>query len=49
MPNRTTQDYEGPLVAPQLQAALDAALQDDKELNFDASWGESNASSDFVQ
>ena len=37
MPNRTTQDNEGPLVAPHLQAALDAALQDNKELTFDVS------------
>ena len=37
MPNRTTRDYEGPLVAPRVQAALEAALQDEKELTFDAS------------
>ena len=27
MPNRTTRDYEGPTVAPRIQAALDAALK----------------------
>lgn len=27
MPNRTTRDYEGPAVAPRVQAAIDAALQ----------------------
>ena len=27
MPNRTTRDYEGPSVAPRVQAAIDAALQ----------------------
>ncbi|KAL5471016.1 hypothetical protein EMCRGX_G029088 [Ephydatia muelleri] len=36
LPNRTTRDYEGPVIAPQLQAALDAALEDDEELTIDA-------------
>ncbi|XP_064381919.1 kinesin-like protein KIF3B [Halichondria panicea] len=36
MPNRTTRDYEGPLVAPSLQAALDAAMQEEEEMVFDA-------------
>lgn len=36
MPNRTTRDYEGPLVAPTLQEALDAALQDEEETVVDA-------------
>ena len=36
MPNRTTRDYEGPTVAPRVQAALDAALQDEDELAIDA-------------
>ena len=35
MPNRTTQDYEGPSVAPQVQAALDAALQDEEDIDVD--------------
>ena len=32
MPNRTTRDYEGPLMAPTLQDALDAALQEEEEM-----------------
>lgn len=36
MPTRTTRDYEGPLVAPKVQAALDAALQEESELQLDA-------------
>lgn len=35
MPNRTTRDYEGPTVAPRVQAALDAALQDEDDLDID--------------
>jgi len=31
MPNWTMCDYEGPFVAPRVQAALDAALKDRKE------------------
>lgn len=38
MPNRTTRDYEGPTVAPGIQAALDAALQDEEDINI----GEAN-------
>lgn len=34
MPNRTTRDYEGPTVAPGIQAALDAALQDEEDINI---------------
>jgi len=37
MPSRTTRDYEGPTVAPRIQAALDAALQDEDDLTLDAS------------
>lgn len=37
MPTRTTRDYEGPTVAPRIQAALDAALQDEDDLILDAS------------
>ncbi len=37
MPNRTTRDYEGPLVAPRVQAALDVALQQEEEITVDAS------------
>ena len=35
MPNRTTRDYEGPSIAPQFQAALDAALQDEDDIDVD--------------
>lgn len=35
MPNRTTRDYEGPTVAPRVQAALDAALQDEEDLDLE--------------
>ncbi|XP_078494760.1 kinesin family member 3B [Ciona intestinalis] len=37
MPTRTTQDYEGPTIAPKVQAALDAALQEEGDLQLDAS------------
>lgn len=37
MPTRTTRDYEGPLVAPKVQAALNAALQEESDLHLDAS------------
>ncbi|XP_052801351.1 kinesin-II 95 kDa subunit-like [Mya arenaria] len=37
MPNRTTRDYDGPQVAPRIQAALDAALQDEADLELDGS------------
>ena len=36
MPNRTTRDYEGPAVAPKIQAALDAALMDEDDIDLDA-------------
>lgn len=35
MPNRTTRDYDGPQVAPRIQAALDAALQDEADIELD--------------
>lgn len=35
MPNRTTRDYDGPQVAPRIQAALDAALQDEADIDLD--------------
>ena len=35
MPSRTTRDYEGPAVAPKIQAALDAALQDEEDIDVD--------------
>ncbi|XP_029470587.1 kinesin-like protein KIF3B isoform X3 [Rhinatrema bivittatum] len=43
MPSRTTRDYEGPAVAPKVQAALDAALQDEDDIQVDASTFESMA------
>ncbi|XP_071954651.1 kinesin-II 95 kDa subunit-like [Antedon mediterranea] len=39
MPNRTTRDYEGPTVAPRVQAALDAALKDEEDIDIDISIG----------
>ncbi|OBS70147.1 hypothetical protein A6R68_01313 [Neotoma lepida] len=41
MPSRTTRDYEGPAISPKVQAALDAALQDEDEIQVDASSFES--------
>ena len=35
MPNRTTRDYEGPSVAPKIQAVLDAALEDEGDIDID--------------
>ncbi|KAM4650077.1 kinesin-like protein KIF3B isoform 1-T1 [Amazona ochrocephala] len=43
MPNRTTRDYEGPAIAPKVQAALEAALQDEDEIQVDASTFESTS------
>ncbi|XP_028905217.1 kinesin-like protein KIF3B [Ornithorhynchus anatinus] len=37
MPSRTTRDYEGPTVSPKVQAALEAALQEEGEIQVDAS------------
>ena len=37
MPNRTTRDYEGPTLAPHLQAALDTALKDEEDIEVDDS------------
>uniref|UniRef100_A0A0B7ATH0 Kinesin-like protein n=1 Tax=Arion vulgaris TaxID=1028688 RepID=A0A0B7ATH0_9EUPU len=45
MPNRTTRDYEGPAVAPRVQAALDAALQDEDDIDIDGSMFSSRSSS----
>ena len=36
MPNRTTRDYVGPQSVPPVQAALDAALQEEEDMTFDA-------------
>lgn len=37
MPNRTTRDYDAPVVAPHLQAALVDALREEDDVNIDAS------------
>ncbi|CAH1786360.1 unnamed protein product [Owenia fusiformis] len=37
MPNRTTRDYEGPAVAPRVQAALDTALMEEEDIDVDGS------------
>ena len=42
MPGRTTREWEGPTVAPRVQAALDAALQeedDDADLELGGTTG----------
>ncbi|NXH47308.1 KIF3B protein, partial [Dicaeum eximium] len=41
-PSRTTRNYEGPTIAPKVQAALEAALQDEDEIQVDASTFESS-------
>ncbi|XP_041433618.1 kinesin family member 3B S homeolog isoform X2 [Xenopus laevis] len=43
MPSRTTRDYEGPAIAPKVQAALEAALQDEDDIQVDASTFDSTA------
>lgn len=37
MPNQTTRDYEGPAIAPHIQAALDVALRDEEDISIDSS------------
>ncbi|TGZ36834.1 hypothetical protein CRM22_011386 [Opisthorchis felineus] len=37
LPSRTTRDYEPPQLAPQVVAALEAALQDEEDLELDGS------------
>ena len=36
LPNRTTRDYKGPTMLSTMQAALDAAFQEEEEMIFDA-------------
>eukprot|EP01135_Chromosphaera_perkinsii_P006664 Nk52_evm66s554 gene=Nk52_evmTU66s554 len=43
MPDRTTLDYEGPSIAPRVQAALDAALADEEDLYLEANNGGASA------
>lgn len=38
MPNRTTRDYDLPQVAPRIQAALDAALQDEEDIDIEGGY-----------
>jgi len=37
LPERTTREYEEPLIAPNVAAALEAALRDEDEIQVDAS------------
>jgi hypothetical protein len=37
LPERTTRDYEEPAIAPNVAAALEAALRDEDEIQVDAS------------
>lgn len=37
MPTRTTRDYEGPSIAPKIQAVIDAALEDEGDIDIDDS------------
>ena len=36
MPTRTTSEYEGPMLAPTVQAVLDRVLEDEEEITVDA-------------
>jgi kinesin family protein 3/17 len=35
-PSRTTRDYEGPIVSPIIQAAIDHAMKDEDTIELDA-------------
>lgn len=37
LPTRTTKDYEGPVIAPKVAAALEDALREEDEIQVDAS------------
>lgn len=37
-PTRTTRDYEGPVVSPMIQAAIENAMKDEEHLELDAKW-----------
>ncbi|NWT54793.1 KIF3B protein, partial [Erythrocercus mccallii] len=43
MPSRTTRNYESPAIAPKVQAALEAALQEEDDIQVDASNFESTS------
>ena len=49
MPDRTTLDYEGPSIAPRVQAALDAALADEEDLYLEANDGSRNSKQSRVK
>ncbi len=34
-PSRTTRDYEGPMVSPMIQAAIDKAMKDEEHIELD--------------
>jgi kinesin family protein 3/17 len=53
LPNRTTRDYEGPSIAPRIQAVLDAAMEDEGDIEIDDSQfgdskGKCNKGSNFM-
>ncbi len=35
-PSRTTRDYEGPMVSPMIQAAIENAMKDEEHIELDA-------------
>ncbi|NWR07127.1 KIF3B protein, partial [Paradoxornis webbianus] len=43
VPSRTTRNYEGPAIDPKVQAALEAALQEEDDIQVDASTFESTS------
>ena len=47
MPGRTTREWEGPTVAPRVQAALDAALQEEDD-DADLELGGTTDSGEFL-
>lgn len=36
LPSRTTRDYEGPMVSPMIQAAIENAMKDEENIELDA-------------
>lgn len=39
LPTRTTRDYEGPMVSPMIQAAIDNAMKDEENIELNAKFG----------
>lgn len=35
-PSRTTRDYEGPMVSPMIQAAIETAMKDEENIELNA-------------